>query len=591
MKTLNPKSVMRILRHFLCVISFTIVFVPATGQLKYLQLTSSDTLYAGEVGQLVAHDSGFFSQENLGAILLPRYQIDFPPCPDCFDDTIKAESAITDGFETTITFDIPLGTHPNRFTLVLINDTLGGTLTGEYSRIRVVSKPYVFSSPEDQTICYGEDAILTVTAYEPGSILYQWYHFDELLEGATDTSLYIFDAGPGDEGLYKCVLKNQWGEATTSATISLNLYSIDIGVPEGSTLFCKGSHMTEYSLPENPSIETYDWVLLPLEAGTLKMAGRSVQVQWDPAFSGNALLFSGTGSGECFGPNSDTLTIEVVGPSTTPEICIVGIDETIGKYRVVWNKINNGSVVKYHIYRESNQAGVFLKLKSVTTEEFSVFVDSASSPESLPHSYKISYTDTCGNESELSPAHTTVHLTANLGTQGENNLSWTHYQGFPFLSYAISRGTHPDSLDAFQDVASNVTSFTDTDPPSKRVYYQIVVSRDGACNPTKKAGVDYSLSRSNVFELNTVGVENHLLNKGVLIFPNPALNYVFVEIQDNQDVNGEAVLFDMAGKQVGFSKLKGEKTILPVDQLIDGIYVIRVTTDRFTTRERIVVKR
>lgn len=281
----------------------------------------------------------------------------------------------------------------------------------------------------------------------------------------------------------------------------------------------------------------------------------------------------------------------MVGPSTTPEICIVGIDETIGKYRVVWNKINDGSVFKYHIYRESNQAGVFLKLKSVALEEFSVFVDSASSPESLPHSYRISYTDTCGNESELSPAHTTVHLTANLGTQGENNLSWTHYQGFPFLSYAIFRGTHPDSLYAFQDVASNVTSFTDMNPPSQRVYYQIVVSRDGACQPIKKAGIDYSISRSNIFELNTVGIEGASMDQSVNIYPNPAEYYVNVKLTENMGNQGTISIFDLTGSQMVFRQIEGDLNSIPIATLPGGVYFIKVITDRFTSTERFVVRR
>lgn len=561
------------------------------GQCMFLELRSSDTLYAGESNQIVVIDSGNFSQDNLGAMLTPRRGVDFPPCMFCFQDTLYATAAVTDGFFTTITFDLPLGTYPNEFDLY-VYDTLNYSFCGEAEWFWVLSKPYVFTAPEDITVCYGEDVTLEVIAYEPEYILYQWEHDGKILEGENTSVLHIENATLADAGTYTCRLTNDWGEASASAVVSLFPYSTDVGMPAGPTILCSGTVESSYSLPEDPLVDLYQWVLLPDRAGILDQNGRNVTVRWEPGFSGEVQLFAEITSNGCMTPNSDTLGIQVLGQAAAPEICIVGTDESTGKYRIVWNKIPDRNVAAYHIYRESNQAGVFLKLSTLDQEAFSVFIDSTSSPEALPHSYRLSFTDSCGNESELSPVHTTIHLTANLGTGGENNLSWTHYQGFPFLTYMIYRGTHRDSLQAFQEVSSNVTSYTDVDPPAQRTYYQVIVSRDGACQPAKKAGIDYSTSKSNVVELSTVGIEDPLSDREIKLYPNPASQYVRV-ILPQEWIALDAVIsvFDMTGKQVISSQVKDEITTLSTSHPISGMYILKVTSGRFSKFERFAIRK
>jgi hypothetical protein len=557
----------------------------------YLENRSGDTLYAGEINQIVVVDSGNFSQDNLGAILAMSSGYDFPPCQQCFYDTLDATSVITDGFLTTITFDIPYGTYPNIYN-IRVYDTLNHSICGERDWIWVLSKPYVFTPPEDQTVCVGEDVTLEVIAFEPGEILYQWYLDGQILSGATSSVLQIDNATQQDEGTYTCILSNDWGEASASATVNLFPYNDDVGIPTGPVLLCSGTIETSYALPEDPLIEGYYWVLIPEEAGSLNQNGPNVEVSWEPGFSGEAHLFAEIWSAGCPTPNSDTLIIRVLGQAPANEICIVGIDEHTGKYRLVWNKINDRKISAYHIFRESNQAGVFLRISTLPSEGFSVFVDSTSSPEALPHSYRMSYTDSCGNDSELSPVHTTIHLNANLGTGGENNLSWTHYQGFPFLTYMIYRGTHGDSLMAFQEVSSNVTSFTDLDPPAQRTYYQVVVSREGACQPSKKAGVDYSISKSNVVELSTVGIEDPTKDDGISVYPNPANEAISVKIP--RTIAGQKAVisvYNITGTQVLFHQIADEITTLTTSHLIPGIYILQVALGQFSFYERIAIRR
>lgn len=110
--------------------------------------------------------------------------------------------------------------------------------------------------------------------------------------------------------------------------------------------------------------------------------------------------------------------------------------------------------------------------------------------------------DTCGVESALSKPHKSMHVTANLGTSGENNLIWSHYVGFPFSSYYIYRGTSPSNLQQLGTIQSNLNSYTDLAPPSGVVFYRVTVVKEDSCFPAKFRGVTssgpYSQSLSNL---------------------------------------------------------------------------------------------
>ncbi|MCK4746604.1 MAG: T9SS type A sorting domain-containing protein, partial [Bacteroidales bacterium] len=352
---------------------------------------------------------------------------------------------------------------------------------------------------------------------------------------------------------------------------------------------CKGENTSEYHLPDEPLVESYKWKLMPSIAGMLNEEGNSTQVAWDPDFSGYAYLYAETASGSCKGPDSDTLAIQLVGPVAEPEICIVGMDEASGYYQVIWNRLPGLEILTYHIHRESNQAGVFLHLAEIPADQFSVWIDSSSAPESLSHAYYITYTDTCGNESDPGIIHRTIHLSANLGSSGENNLSWTPYEGFAFLTYEIWRGTSKDSMELLRDVPSSVTSFSDQDPPTQKLYYQIVVSRDGACQPMQKATIDYSVSKSNVLEVNTIGIENLDMNR-FKVFPNPAKEYLIVALDQGLNMDGKIRIYDVYGKLVETYPIESPHNVINTNHWSSGMYFIELYSDERTGYARLIVE-
>jgi hypothetical protein len=239
---------------------------------------------------------------------------------------------------------------------------------------------------------------------------------------------------------------------------------------------------------------------------------------------------------------------------------------------------------------------VYLEIGSLLPDELSVFVDSASVPDILPHRYKISIVDTCGSESELSAYHQTMHLTANLSINKDVNLIWSEYMGIPFQAYVIYRGNHPDSITFLIQVPSTVTSFTDDDPPAGMIYYQVGMSNPAGCLPAKKSLPDYSISRSNTEEvLNPTGIVNVNEDDPFMIYPNPADDKYYILFDLPSESFTEVELYTISGKKgrslVNERLVKGRHEFeLYAAGLANGLYIIRLRSDAKTVTQILSVQ-
>ncbi|KKL75645.1 hypothetical protein LCGC14_2052820, partial [marine sediment metagenome] len=139
----------------------------------------------------------------------------------------------------------------------------------------------------------------------------------------------------------------------------------------------------------------------------------------------------------------DTTRIDSVRTYQDLEICMVSVSPSTGFNLVIWEKPDNQTIDYFRIYRRSVSFG-YVTIGQISFDSLSVFVDSSSTPMEISHFYKMSVVDVCGNESELSDPHKTMHLTANIGTGGEVNLIWENYEGFTFSEYELYRGSSPD---------------------------------------------------------------------------------------------------------------------------------------------------
>lgn len=193
---------------------------------------------------------------------------------------------------------------------------------------------------------------------------------------------------------------------------------------------------------------------------------------------------------------SGVAVVEVPAVQPDPQqICLVTVDDASATNKVVWEKpLVQGGIGSYNVYRETSQFGVFQLIGNVPYTDQSEFTDVNANPAVQAYSYKVSVVDTCGNESNQSLHHKTIHLSLS-SFAGDNFLNWTSYEGFSYSSFEIWKYSDELGWNLFQTVASNVNSYTDVSAVGTNIDYYVAAVPLGICTSTKAN--DYNSSRSN----------------------------------------------------------------------------------------------
>jgi hypothetical protein len=178
------------------------------------------------------------------------------------------------------------------------------------------------------------------------------------------------------------------------------------------------------------------------------------------------------------------------------KICIVGLDSLTGKNRVVWEPINLNNIDSIFVYRQASTAN-FQKVGSISTNDFSTFLDPTALPSVQPYKYKLSGLNSSGIETPLTDPHKTIHLTISQGIGNSWNLIWNQYEGLEFDNYKLYRGTNQNDIQEIAQISSDFNSYTDfTAPLGSTVYYQIGFENTIGCEPVKSG--NYDEARSNI---------------------------------------------------------------------------------------------
>jgi hypothetical protein len=265
-------------------------------------------------------------------------------------------------------------------------------------------------------------------------------------------------------------------------------------------------------------------------------------------------------------------------------ICIVGLDQTTGKNKVVWEKEQTQVISGYNVYRENSQTGSFDLIGSTNYSDSSLFLDATANPIQQAYRYQITYVDTCGNESSAGSPHKTMHLTINQGVGTIWNLIWTPYSGISYPSYNIYRGTNPSNMTLLATVASNIISYTDANAPSGFIYYQIEIVGPN-CNPTKS---NYNNSRSNVStnDPSYLGVNEEMMSP-ISIYPNPASNLININYNGKID---KVEILDAKGSVVFISKENKKEITLPT-HLQTGFFMVVIHDEKQLFRKELLIQR
>lgn len=226
----------------------------------------------------------------------------------------------------------------------------------------------------------------------------------------------------------------------------------------------------------------------------------------------------------------DTVEVNVLYPYQDEKICMVSVDTGTNKNLVIWHKTPDKGIASYNVYKLiGNQYSI---IGNVPYDELSVYEDLSSAPEVKAARYAITTIDTCGNESDYSYYHQTIHLGVSQGLQpNEVVLDWTEYKDegkiFDPLWYYIYRGTSPANLEIVDSLESTIgTEWNDTNSEGA-LYYQVSVKKPQPCDPANKLKTSagpFSQSLSNLednrLKENSI-ISNEQNDINIYAYPNP----------------------------------------------------------------------
>lgn len=364
---------------------------------------------------------------------------------------------------------------------------------------------------------------------------------------------------------------------TTDSTVTLSYTATD---GNGCNYYSNSLPVTIYPAPIADLFYTNDVTFCLGESNTISTWDYFETYSWNNGSTDDSLVVTDNGSfwleimdtNGCFA-QSDTAVINVWKPYQEDSICILTVDSS-NHNQIVWNKTSGVRTFEYGIYKQNPTTGdMDLVASHPATGVLSVWTDENSNAGVTSARYAISSIDSCGNESELSPIHKTMHLTINEGINGEVNLIWDGYEGIDLTTYEIWRGSSPLQMFKIDEVSAANFTYTDLNAPVGLLFYKIVVVNPYVCNPT--VGKNSQLSNYGATESNVV---DYALTDNVIIYPNPFSGQTRV-VWSNPDLESyEIKVYDAVGRLVHYEPSITETSYdLYQNDLPSGVYAIEIT--------------
>jgi hypothetical protein len=423
------------------------------------------------------------------------------------------------------------------------------------------------------SICPGSQITLNAT---PGAGLsYQWLFNNTPL---TNTQPFYTASQPGN---YQVVVSNMNLCTDTSSVVEVKASSPPPAqITTMATSFCPGDSIALFATAGNGYM--YQWY-----QDSMAVSGVTGGVFY--AKQGGIFQVNITDSNGCQN-SSNVIQLIMFAPFEGSELCGITTDSLTGKNLLVWEKVPNQRISQYNLYREGVFTGQYDLIGSVPYNSLSVFTDTVVNPLQQSYRYRIAVVDSCGNESDLSPFHKTIHLSANLGVNGEVNLQWTAYVGAAYQTHRVFRSNAGGPYIQIGQVPGNTFSFTDLTPPSGQIVYVIEIEADGGCFPTSSKGSNFSKIQSNKASFNMIGIHSVVSNGNFAVFPNPNQGVFSVETPLATAISKHTLfLFDAQGKLVKTMELERNQAIhtMDVSNLNAGIY--HLVIEGFNHIQKVVI--
>ena len=293
--------------------------------------------------------------------------------------------------------------------------------------------------------------------------------------------------------------------------------------------------------------------------------------------------------------STGSVTILNASGNVNPSVCIITVDSLTGTNQLVWEKpATANGIQSYKIYREGSALGVYNLVHTQPFSALSEYVDVTANPAVRGWRYKITYQDSCGNETALSMHHKTIHLAVNQGLGNTINLAWDQYEGFAYQTFYIWRRHSSTGWVQIDALPSNLYSYTDLTPPgfgTLRYMIELAPTSGYSCNSTAKGitttiNTTRSNAKDNIVLTPTDIKENVLFD--VNLFPNPAKDVLHISTT-NQLITSVKV-YDVTARLLSQVSLQNNdnKIDISIKDFASGIYLAEIQTAKGIVRKQFV---
>lgn len=587
------------IRRIALIPAFLIIFGFSNAASQYWVggVVSNDSLYAGEVDTLLVF-TGHHDIDTVEArLVLPQTCFGYYYCLECIRDTILPDEirSYNDTLVELI-FDFAGTTHPSTRWKLEINNA------SYYSKMKMFTPPVIYNAPVDSTVYNGGRAEFRVCYYatEPLKEI-KWFHDGNPLHwSAGKTTLKLEEIEYTDSGAYYCRVRNvikgktitSWSDTAYLTVLSAEEFLATPDGPDG--IMCYTPDSMIYRIPRHDTIKFFKWVLDPHWAGTTYAINDTVDtlsniaaVVWNDYFHGDASIRVLGTRKDNISMASDRTKVFIQGIPGKENLCHIGWDEETDFFKIIWEGSDNPIAVSYNILRDIYRTGDYIKLDSLPMDSPGIFVDSVCTPAAFPHTYMLSVTDTCGNDSKPGKRLTAVYLESTIGTDGEYFLSWTHYGGNSYSEYELYHGYEKDSMTLLMTFPSEVTSHSIIPPPGGPYYYQIRTINADSCNPVNTTDTVDCSTRSNYIGVNATFLPDRAAMK-LMIYPNPATDHLRISYTEMAIEKPELRILNLSGIECGRFTLRNKQAEIDVSHLEPGIYLLHLYSDRESVLRKFV---
>jgi hypothetical protein len=449
----------------------------------------------------------------------------------------------------------------NPTTTITQNSTYTVTVTDANNNTATAQKTYTVSGSNLQitangptTFCQGGSVTLNAGA---GYSAYHWSN------NSSSQSISVNQSGTYTVTVttsLSCTFTNSVSVTVNTPTISN--YQI---IANGPTSFCSGGSVT---LNAGSGFTSYQW--------SDNSTTQTITVNQTGNYNVTV-----TGTDGC--TYTDGQIVNTNASFSGQQVCIVTVDPTSGKNVIVWEKAGGFGIDSFKIYKETTILNQYQLIRKQGFGNFSTYEDAQSNPQQTSNRYVITTVDACG-ESQYSSAHKTIHLTSNVGINGEVNLIWNAYEGVSYPSFNIYRGSSPTNVAMLTQVSASTTSYTDLLPPAPPLYYQIEVINPNGCVPTAKTE-SYSSSLSNFVVVQSININEVAGDLDLRIYPIPAQDELNMVINENL-VGAQLNIYNASGALVHSTKLATLNQKFDTKSFASGVYVAEVKTATDAKRVR-----